>query len=66
MKLAVPSKSEPLSVGKDCKSQANLAIPSHCEPLQWEKIGNIVNQVKLAIPSHSEQLQWDKIGKDAN
>ena len=36
---------------------AKLAIPSHSEPLQWEKIGKVANQVKLAILSHSEPLQ---------
>ena len=43
-----------------------LAIPSHSEPLRWEKIGKVVNRVKLAILSHSEPLQWEKIGKVAN
>ena len=43
-----------------------LAIPSHSEPLWWEKIGKVVNWVKLAIPSHSEPLRWGKIGKVAN
>ena len=43
-----------------------LAIPSHSEPLQWENIGKVANQVKLAIPSHSEPLQWEKIRKVAN
>ena len=42
-----------------------LAIPSHSEPLQWEKIGKVAIQVKLAILSHSEPLQWEKIGKIA-
>ena len=51
-----------MSVGK-VANQANLAIPSHCEPLQWEKIGKVANQVKLAIPSHSEPLRWEKIEK---
>ena len=43
------------SIGK-VVNQANLAVLSHSEPLQWEKIGKVVNQVKLAIPSHSEPL----------
>ena len=38
----------------------------HSEPLQWEKIGKVANQVKMAIPSHSEPLWWEKIGKIAN
>ena len=38
-----------------------LAIPSHSEPLRWEKIGKVVNQVKLAIPSHYEPLWWEKL-----
>ena len=37
---------------------AKLLIPSHSEPLQWEKIGKVANQAKLAVPSHSEPLQW--------
>ena len=45
---------------------AKLVIPSHSEPLQWEKIGKVANQAKLPIPSHSEPLQWKKIGKVAN
>ena len=43
-----------------------LAIPSHSEPLRWEKIGKVANRAKLAIPSHSELLRWEKIGKVAN
>ena len=43
-----------------------LAIMSHSEPLQWEKIGKVANRVKLAFPSHSELLRWEKIGKVAN
>ena len=35
-------------------NRAKLAVLSHSEPLQWEKIANWVN---LAIPSHSEPLQ---------
>ena len=41
----------------------NLAVLSHSEPLQWEKIEKVVNQAKLAILSHSVPLQWEKIGK---
>ena len=40
-----------------------LAVLSHYEPLWWEKIGKVANQVKLAVPSHSEPLLWEKIGK---
>ena len=47
-------------------NQVKLAIPSHSEQLQWEKIGKVANRAKLAIPSHSEPLQWEKIGKVAN
>ena len=47
-------------------NQLKLAIPSHSDPLWWEKIGKVANQAKLAIPSHSEPLQWEKIGKVAN
>ena len=55
-------------MGKDWKSweSAKLAILSHYEPLEWEKIGKVANQAKLAIPSHSEPLRWQKIGKVAN
>ena len=38
-----------------------LAILSHSEQLQQEKIGKVANQVKLAIPSHSAPLWWEKI-----
>ena len=41
---------------------AELAVPSHSDPLWWEKIGKVANQAKLAIPSHSEPLQWENIG----
>ena len=44
-------------------NRVNLAIPSHFEPLKWEKIGKVVNWAKLAIPSHSEPLRWEKNGK---
>ena len=44
-------------------NRVKLAILSHSEPLQWEKIGKVVNRVKLAIPSHSEPLRWENIGK---
>ena len=47
-------------------NRMKLAILSHYEPLQCEKIGKVVNQVKLAVPSHSEPLQWEKIGKVVN
>ena len=52
-------------MGKDWKS-CELGKIGHSEPLQWEKIGKVVNHAKLAIPSHSEPLQWEKIGKVAN
>ena len=42
---------------KSCKSGKN----GHSEPLQWEKIGKVVNWVKLAVLSHSEPLWWKKI-----
>ena len=35
-----------------------LLILSHSEPLQWEKIGKVVNRAKLAVPSHFEPLRW--------
>ena len=38
-----------------------LAVLSHSEPLQWEKIGTVGNQAKLALLSHSESLWWEKI-----
>ena len=41
-------------------NRAKLAIPSHSELLQQEKIGKVA---KLAILSNSEPLQWEKIGK---
>ena len=44
-------------------NRVKLPIPSHSEPLRWEKIGKVANWVKLAIPSHSELLRWEKIGK---
>ena len=44
-------------------NQAKLAIPSHSEPLWWEKIGKVANQAKLAILSHSELLRWENIEK---
>ena len=40
-----------------------LAIPSHSEPLWWEKIGKVANQAKLAILSHSEPFRWEKLEK---
>ena len=42
-------------------NQAKLAIPSHSEPLRWEKIGKIANRAKLAILNHSEPLRWERI-----
>ena len=56
-------------MGKDWKSCESGEIghsESNSEPLQWEKIGKVVNQVKLVIPSHSEPLWMEKIGKVAN
>ena len=44
-------------------NRVKLPIPSHSEPLRWEKIGKVVNQAKLAVSSHSERLWWEKIGK---
>ena len=41
-------------------NQAKLAFPSHSEPLLWDKIGKVVNQVRLGILSHSELHQWQK------
>ena len=46
-------------MGKDLKSCKSGKI-GHSEPLWWEKIGKVANQVKLAIASHSEPLQWGK------
>ena len=45
---------------------SKLAIPSHSEPLWWEKIGEVAIQVKFAVLSHFEPLHWEKIGKVAN
>ena len=28
-------------------NHVKLAIPSHSEPLCWEKIGKVINQVKI-------------------
>ena len=55
-------------MGKDWKSckSGKLAIPSHSEPLWWEKIGKVANQAKLAVLSNSEPLQLEKIGKVVN
>ena len=47
-------------MGKDV-NQVKLAIPSHSEPLWWEKTGKVANWAKLAILSHSEPLWWEKI-----
>ena len=40
-------------MGKDWKvvNRSKLAIQSHSEPLQWEKIGGVANRAKLAILS---------------
>ena len=46
--------------------QAKLLILSHFEPLQWEKIGKVVNQAKLAVQSPFEPLWWEKIRKLVN
>ena len=40
-------------------NQVKLAVPSHSEPLWWEKIGKVVNHVKLAVPNHYEPLWWE-------
>ena len=52
-------------MGKDWKSYELSAIGhlSDSEPLQWEKIEKVVNQVKLTVPSDCELLWWGKIGK---
>ena len=39
---------------------------SQSEPLWWEKIGKVANQVKLVVPTQSKLLWWKKIGKVAN
>ena len=44
-------------------NRAKLAILSHSEPLQWEKIRKALNQAKLAIPSHSELLGGKRLEK---
>ena len=56
------------SVGKIGKvaNQVKLAVPSHSEPLRWEKIRKVANQAKLAVLSHSEPLRWKKNGKVPN
>ena len=40
---------------------AKLAVPSHSEPLWWEKIGKVLNQAELAVLSDSEPLRWEKM-----
>ena len=40
-----------------------LAVPSHSEPLRWEKIGKVANQMKLAVPNHSEPLGGKRLEK---
>ena len=42
------------------------AILSDSEPLWWEKIGKVVNQLKLPVLNDSEPLWWEEIGKVAN
>ena len=44
-------------------NQEILAILSDSEPLQWEKIEKVMNQVKLTVPSDCKLLWWGKIGK---
>ena len=44
-------------------NRTKLAIPSHSEQLQWEKIGKVANKAKLPGPSHSEPLQWQRLEK---
>ena len=39
-----------IKIGK-VANEVKLAIPSHSEPLWWEKIGKVANQVKIG---HSE------------
>ena len=40
-----------------------LAVPSHSETLQWEKIGKVLNWVKLAVLSLSELFQLERLEK---
>ena len=40
-------------MGRDWQSCESGEI-GHAEPLQWEKIGKVVNQAKLAVQSHFE------------
>ena len=55
-------------VGKHWKSceSGEIGHSDHSEPLWWEKIGKVANQVKLAILSHSEPLWWENFGKVVN
>ena len=50
-------------MGKDWKScnLAKLAVPSHSEVLQWEKIGKVANWVKLAILSYFDGKRLEKL-----
>ena len=50
-------------MGKDWKSceSAKLAILSHSELLQLEKIGKVANRVKLAILSHFDGKRLEKL-----
>ena len=34
-------------------NQVKLAVPSHSEPLLWEKIGKVANRMKLAVLSEA-------------
>ena len=43
-------------------NRVKLAVWSHSEPFQWEKIGK-VNWAELAIPSYSEPFQWKRLEK---
>ena len=43
-----------------------MALPSHSEPLRWQKIRKVVNRAKFDFPSHTEPLWWEKIGKVPN
>ena len=42
-------------------NRVKLAVPSHSEQFQWEKIGKAANWVKLAILSHCKPAL---VGKD--
>ena len=69
MKLAIPSHSEPTSVGKDwksCKSSLNLPFRVILSHFGGKRFRKVANWAKLAILSHSEPLQWEKIAKVIN